>query len=215
MKTTTAVAMLVALAAAACADKTPANDPSTTSATDNDPSHVTTASTGSAMHAAPSSHAQSNDTTGSSSSTGASSSMGSGTGAPRTTGSTTGSGTMSGTMPSTPAPDTMAPAPAPAAANGAKPDNTKMNERDRKSTLTPIDQGNSGPELKITAAIRKAMVGSKSLSFNAKNAKVITTGTKVTLRGPVKSDEEKAEIEKVAKATEGVTDVDNQLEVKK
>lgn len=171
------------------------------------------------MHAAPSSasHAQSNDTTGSSSSTGASSSMGSaaGTGAPRTTGSTTGSGTMSGTTPSTPAPDTMAPAPAPAAANGAKPDNTKMNERDRKSTLTPIDQGNSGPELKITAAIRKAMVGSKSLSFNAKNAKVITTGTKVTLRGPVKSDEEKAEIEKVAKATEGVTDVDNQLEVKK
>lgn len=97
----------------------------------------------------------------------------------------------------------------------AKPDNTKVNERDRQSTLTPLSQGNSTAEVKITAAIRRNMIGDKSLSFNAKNAKVITTGTKVTLRGPVNSEQEKAAIEMFAKNAAGVTEVDNQLEVKK
>ncbi len=93
--------------------------------------------------------------------------------------------------------------------------NTGVNDRDRHGTATPGDQGNGKDELRITAAIRKALVGSKSLSFNAKNAKVVTVGTKVTLRGAVKSDAEKAEIESLAKATAGVTEVDDQLEVKK
>jgi len=97
----------------------------------------------------------------------------------------------------------------------AKPDNTKVNERDRQSTLTPLNQGNSTAEVKITAAIRRNMMGDKSLSFNAKNAKVITTGTKVTLRGPVNSEQEKAAIELFARNAAGVTEVDNQLEVKK
>jgi hyperosmotically inducible periplasmic protein len=97
----------------------------------------------------------------------------------------------------------------------AKPDNTKVNERDRQSTLTPLSQGNSSAEVKITAAIRRNMMGDKSLSFNAKNAKVITTGTKVTLRGPVNSEQEKAAIELFARNAAGVTEVDNQLDVKK
>lgn len=94
-------------------------------------------------------------------------------------------------------------------------DNTKINERDRKSNLTPMDQGNSKEETNVTAAIRKSIVGDKSLSFNAKNVKVITTGTKVTLRGPVKTEQERATIEALAKRAAGVTEVDNQLEVKK
>ena len=97
-----------------------------------------------------------------------------------------------------------------------RPDNTAVNERDRRgAALTPVDQGNSASETKISAAIRKAMVADKSLSFTAKNAKVITVGTKVTLRGPVKSEQEKASIEALAKQTAGVSEVDNQLEVKK
>jgi len=94
-------------------------------------------------------------------------------------------------------------------------DNTRNNVRDRHDALTPGNQGNSAAETKITAEIRKGLMASKTLSFTAKNAKVITTGTKVTLRGTVKSVEEKAEIESVAKSTHGVSEVDNQLEVKK
>ena len=94
-------------------------------------------------------------------------------------------------------------------------DNTKVNDRDRHDTITPTDQGNSKSETDITAAVRKAIVADGDLSFDAKNAKVVTTGTKVTLRGPVKSAEERAAIEQLARKTAGVTEVDNQLEVKK
>lgn len=94
-------------------------------------------------------------------------------------------------------------------------DNTKINDRDRHGALTPMDQGNSSSELQITATIRKGLMGDKSLSFTAKNVKIITVGTKVTLRGPVKSEQEKASIEALAKQTSGVTEVDDQLEVKK
>jgi hyperosmotically inducible periplasmic protein len=95
-------------------------------------------------------------------------------------------------------------------------DNSKINERDRSgATLTPMDQGNSTSETKISAAIRRGIMGDKSLSFTAKNVKVITVGTKVTLRGPVKTERERATIAMLAKQAAGVTDVDNQLEISK
>ena len=93
--------------------------------------------------------------------------------------------------------------------------NTKINDRDRHGALTPMDQGGSATERNITAAIRRAVVADKALSFTAKNVKIITNGTKVTLRGPVKSDQERSAIEASAKQTSGVTEVDNQIEVKK
>ena len=80
--------------------------------------------------------------------------------------------------------------------------------------MTPTDQG-GGNDRDITAAIRRSVVADKALSFSAKNVKIITEGGKVTLRGPVKSDEEKTAIEAKAKSTAGVSAVDNQLEVKK
>ena len=49
----------------------------------------------------------------------------------------------------------------------------------------------------------------------AKNVKILTVSGKVTLRGPVKSDAERSAVESKAKAAPGVTEVDNQLEVKK
>lgn len=76
------------------------------------------------------------------------------------------------------------------------------------------DQGESKAEVKTTASIRKRMMASKSLSFGAKNIKVITQGTSVTLIGNVKSDAEKNEIEGLARNTDGVTNVDDQLIVK-
>ena len=52
-----------------------------------------------------------------------------------------------------------------------------------------------------------------ALSTNGQNVKIIASDGKVTLRGPVKSAKEKADI--AAKATQiaGVKQVDNQLEV--
>lgn len=77
-----------------------------------------------------------------------------------------------------------------------------------------MDQGNSSDETAITARIRRDMMAEPSLSFTAKNVKVVTTGSRVTLRGPVMSAAEKTLIAQVARRTPGVSDVDNQLEVK-
>ncbi|HET9956632.1 MAG TPA: BON domain-containing protein [Polyangiaceae bacterium] len=53
-----------------------------------------------------------------------------------------------------------------------------------------------------------------SLSVLAKNVKIITAGGKVTLRGPVKTQDERSAIQAAAQKVAGVTQVDNQLEVK-
>jgi len=96
----------------------------------------------------------------------------------------------------------------------APADNTKVNERDRnKEALTPIDQSESAPDLKITQEIRKAVMADGSLSFTAKNVKIITSNGKVTLRGPVKSASERAAIEAAARKVAGAGKVDNQLEI--
>ena len=94
-------------------------------------------------------------------------------------------------------------------------DNTKKNERDRSGeTTTSGDQSNSQEDVKITAAIRRAVVADHSLSATAKNVKIITANGVVTLRGPVKTDAEKAKIEELAQSAAGNAKIDNQLEVK-
>jgi len=80
--------------------------------------------------------------------------------------------------------------------------------------VTPMDQG-GGTDIEITAAIRRAVVEDKAMSTTAKNVKIITTGGKVTLRGNVKTEDEKAAIEAKAKSTPGVSAVSNQLVIKK
>ncbi|HYP86553.1 MAG TPA: BON domain-containing protein, partial [Polyangiaceae bacterium] len=107
-------------------------------------------------------------------------------------------------------------APAAANANGTQPDNTKVNERDKSSSaLTPLDQRENETDLKITQNVRKAVMADGTLSFTAKNVKIITQGGKVTLRGPVKTAQERDAIDAAARKVAGVTQVDNQIEVKK
>jgi hyperosmotically inducible periplasmic protein len=97
----------------------------------------------------------------------------------------------------------------------AAADNTKKNERDRSGeTTTSGDQSNSQQDVKITAAIRRAVVGDHSLSATAKNVKIITANGLVTLRGPVKNDAEKAKIAELAQSAAGNAKINNQLEVK-
>ena len=94
-------------------------------------------------------------------------------------------------------------------------DNTDKNERDRSGeTKTSGDQSESPEDLKITQSIRQAVVKDDSLTMTAKNVKIITAGGKVTLRGPVKSADEKMKIEALAREAAGAAKVDNQLEVK-
>ena len=94
-----------------------------------------------------------------------------------------------------------------------KRDNTEVNVRDRTDAVkTPIDQNENQKDIDITANIRKRVVDTK-MSVNAQNVKIITQDGKVTLRGPVKSEEEKAQIEKMAHEVAGPANVDNQLEV--
>ena len=97
----------------------------------------------------------------------------------------------------------------------AAADNTRKNERDRSGeTTTSGDQSNSQEDVKITAAIRRAVVRDNSLSTTAKNVKIITANGMVTLRGPVKNDAEKAKIAELAQSAAGNAKIDNQLEVK-
>jgi hyperosmotically inducible periplasmic protein len=106
--------------------------------------------------------------------------------------------------------------PAEPAQTDVAPDNTRVNKRDAKSTaLTPMDQNNNQTDLKITQQIRQAVMADGSLSFTAKNVKIITQNGKVTLRGPVNSEQERSAIEAAARKVAGATQVDNQLEVKK
>ena len=94
-------------------------------------------------------------------------------------------------------------------------DNSAKNQRDRSGeTMTSGDQSNSPEDTKLTAAIRRAVVGDKSLSMTAKNVKIIASNGVVTLRGPVKTDAEKATVEKLAQSAAGGAKIDNQLEVK-
>ena len=102
-----------------------------------------------------------------------------------------------------------------AVAQDTKPDNSAKNERDRSGeTKTSGDQSNSSEDTKITADIRRAIVKDHSLTMAAKNVKVVTAGGIVTLRGPVKSAEEKTKIEQLATAAANGAKIDNQLEVK-
>jgi hyperosmotically inducible protein len=92
-------------------------------------------------------------------------------------------------------------------------DNTKMNQRDRNANEPTADQQqNNRSDRDITQQIRKAIEADKNLSTYAHNVKVITQNGKVTLKGPVRSEEEKRAVEaKAREVAEG--NVTNELTV--
>lgn len=95
-------------------------------------------------------------------------------------------------------------------------DNTAKNTRDRDDkTLTPMDQGGSESDRTITQEIRKAVMAKDGMSTDAQNVKIITIESVVTLRGPVKTADEKATIVALATKTAGVKRVDDQIEVER
>jgi hyperosmotically inducible periplasmic protein len=102
-----------------------------------------------------------------------------------------------------------------AADDKPKADNTAINERDRSDgTKTSGDQSNSPEDLKITQAIRRALMKDGELSTTAKNIKVITANGQVILRRPVKTMQEKAKISQLARSAASGAQVVDQLDVK-
>ena len=97
-----------------------------------------------------------------------------------------------------------------------QPDNTKVNERDRATNEPTADQQkNNRTDLDLTKNIRKSIMDDKSLSTDAHNVKVISQNGTVTLKGPVKSDDEKKAVVSKAVAVAGSADkVVDQMSVK-
>jgi len=94
------------------------------------------------------------------------------------------------------------------------PDNTKTNQGDANKGATTADQQKmNAADRNITKEIRSAIMKDKSLSTYAHNIKIITQDGKVTLKGPVRSEDEKAAIESKAVAIAGANNVTDQLEV--
>jgi hyperosmotically inducible protein len=82
-----------------------------------------------------------------------------------------------------------------------KPDNTAVNKRDQDPGEATADQQKMNAADRDNAAkIRRSVMADKSLSTYAHNVKVISQNGTVTLKGPVRSDEEVRSI--VSKATD-------------
>ena len=94
------------------------------------------------------------------------------------------------------------------------PDNTKNNQGDASKDATTADQQKMNPaDRNTTRQIRKSIMQDQSLSTYAHNIKIITRDGKVTLKGPVRTEEDKASIQAKAVAVAGADNVTNQLQI--
>lgn len=94
------------------------------------------------------------------------------------------------------------------------PDNSKTNQGDASKGAVTAEQQKMNPaDRNTTKQIRSAIFKDKSLSTCAHNIKIITQDGKVTLKGPVRTEDEKAGIAAKAAAVVGAENVTNQLEV--
>lgn len=104
--------------------------------------------------------------------------------------------------------------PRPSTAQQTAPDNTKANKGDSQKGATTADQQNMNPaDRDVTKKIRAAIVNDKSLSTYAHNIKIITQDGKVTLKGPVRTETEKAAVEAKAAAVAGDTNVTSEITI--
>jgi hypothetical protein len=74
-----------------------------------------------------------------------------------------------------------------------------------------IDQGVTAADMVVTRDVREALLSDPSLSFTAKSITIVTRDGRVTLRGMVNTKQERAAVERTARRTAGVLQVDNEL----
>lgn len=93
-------------------------------------------------------------------------------------------------------------------------DNTQVNQRDRNPGQATADQQkDNAHDRDLARQIRSALVKDKSLSTYAHNVKIVAQGGQVTLKGPVRSVEEKRAVETKALEVAGEGNVVSQLEI--
>ena len=93
-------------------------------------------------------------------------------------------------------------------------DNTGINKRDSSpKKITADQQGQTKEDREMTKKIRRAVVDDKSLSTYAHNVKIITVNGMVTLKGPVKSEDEKRTIEEKAGQIAGMDKIKSKIEI--
>jgi len=93
-------------------------------------------------------------------------------------------------------------------------DNTKINQRDRnKAEPTADQQKENRSDRELTREIRRALVKDKTLSTYAHNIKIISQNGMVTLKGPVRAEEEKQAVESKAVEVAGQGKVTNEVQV--
>ena len=90
-------------------------------------------------------------------------------------------------------------------------DNSKQNA---DQNTTADNQSNAKVDRQTTAKIRRVVIADKNLSTYAHNIKIITSNGAVTLKGPVKSDEEKQQVASDAATVVSADKVTNNLTVK-
>jgi hyperosmotically inducible periplasmic protein len=96
----------------------------------------------------------------------------------------------------------------------SKSDNTRVNKRDRSSEQVTADQQKqNSSDIELSRKIRSSISKDKSLSTYAHNVKVITQDGIVTLKGPVRSEEESKVVESKAADVAGASNVKNQLDI--
>jgi hyperosmotically inducible periplasmic protein len=95
-----------------------------------------------------------------------------------------------------------------------QPDNTRMNRGDASKDATTADQQKMNPnDREMSRKIRAEIMKDKSLSTYAHNVKIITQDGKVTLKGPVRSQDEKTSVETKAAAIAGDGNVTSEIEI--
>jgi len=92
-------------------------------------------------------------------------------------------------------------------------DNTANNQRDRAASPTADRQGNNKSDLELTASIRRSIVADDSLSTYGHNIKIVVENGVATLKGPVRTEEEKAAIAAKAAAVVGQDHIVDQMEI--
>lgn len=94
-------------------------------------------------------------------------------------------------------------------------DNTKVNKRDRDKSQPTADRAkDNSNDREIMQKIRSALMDDKSLSTYAHNVKIVSQHGKVTLKGPVRSAEEKKAVEQKAIEVAGAANVTDQMTIK-
>jgi osmotically-inducible protein OsmY len=100
------------------------------------------------------------------------------------------------------------------AQTATRPDNTKVNTRDRaEGAVTADQQKENATDRDLAQKIRRSVTSDKTLSTYAHNVKIVAQGGQITLKGPVRSAQEKKDVEAKAVEVAGAGHVVNEISI--